>query len=124
MIEQLRRHVLLVSVVGAALGLAGCGEEIAILEIANEHDETKGAITELRVGTCEEEELSPQNVTIEFGESYELELDPGCHVVSVTRDGSQATARVRLEAGDTAVWVPSRVDDVEEDDWKACDSCE
>lgn len=109
--------------------LPACGEggDNATLTIANEHGSGTGLeITSVLVRTCITrywEEDAPAfdplrdrpaegAITIAPGEAQDLELVPGCHDVFVERaQRSQqadrvALARVSLDAGESAVWVP------------------
>lgn len=111
--------------------LPGCAEvgDSAMLTIANEHGSGTGLeITSVLVRTCITrywEEDAPAfdpvrdrpaegAMTIAYGESRELELIPGCHDVFVAREERtssdeaerSAYARVILDRGESAVWVP------------------
>ena len=118
-----------------------CGEggDSASLTIANEDDATGSGleITSVLVRACITRYWQPDlpdfdpvrdlpaegAMKIGHGESRELELAPGCHDVLVTRanrgtgdeEDREAEARVLLDAGESAVWVPWRVK--ENDSW-------
>lgn len=105
--------------------LVGCGSDKTTLVIANEHGSVPAEITQVLTRPClhrywdpNEPELDPSRdlpaegrVTIPHGDSREFELAPGCHDFTVTRDGKTARARVLLDVGESATWVPFQIEE-------------
>lgn len=119
------------------LGLvAGCGGDKATFVIANEHGSGSDEISQVLMRACldrfwepDEPALDPSRdlppegrVTIPHGESHEFELAPGCHEFSVTRGSETARARVLLDVGDSASWVPFQIE--ENDSWWCYGDCD
>jgi hypothetical protein len=128
-------------IVAAALlvALGGCGgsDDKASLTIAN--DQGDGAnleITNVLIQECFTRYWTPEAVqfndmrpmseqspmTIAPGDSHDFDLAPGCHDVLVARANASgddnarfASARVILEAGQSAKWIPFQVND--NDSW-------
>jgi hypothetical protein len=120
---------------------AGCGSDGTTLVIANEQGSGSSqslAITRVLIRQClsrfwqpSDPALDPMRdlpaegvVSIEHGSSHSFELEPGCHDFVATRDSdTSARARVVLDVGESAVWVPFRIDE-NESWWCSDDDCD
>lgn len=126
-------RALSVSVLGLVMG---CGSDKATLIIANEQGSGADEITQVLTRACLARHWDPSapaldairdlppggRVTIPHGESHEFELAPGCHDFVVTRNGKTARARVMLDIGDSATWVPFQIE--ENDSWWCYGDCD
>lgn len=118
-----------------------CGSDTTELVILNEQGSGSAdtlSITQVLIRSCLTRYWSPNDppldatrdrpeegaVSIAHDASHAFELSPGCHDFVVTRtQGTLARARVLLEAGESALWVPFLIDE-NESWWCYTDDCE
>ena len=120
---QARAAALLCALTAAACG----GSDQPTLVIENRQGTGTAAISQVLSRAClsrfwdpSEPPLDPSHdlpaegpVSIAYGEAHEFELVPGCHDFAVTRQGKVARARVTLDLGESATWVPFQIDENE-----------
>jgi len=128
----------------AALLLAlatACGSDETALVISNEQGSASARrleIVEVLVRACRSRIWSPSDpqldpardlpeegeTSIAHGASHRFALEPGCYDFVATRaDDRIARARVVLDVGETAHWVPFRIDE-NESWWCVSDDCD
>jgi hypothetical protein len=117
---------LAVLVIVTVTSACGGGSGNATLTISNEQSSgAKLDITQVLTRPCVQRYWSPDDppldstrdlpaegkVTIAFGETRSFDLVPGCHDFVVKRDGGTARARVVLDEGEAATWIPFQIED-------------